>query len=153
MNMQNTAKNFFSLTIICAMLASCTMNKQGGGALLGAVAGGLIGSQVGDGVGTMVGAAAGAVIGSAIGKSLDDKDKALLAQTSQNALEKTPTGHKNEWRNPDSGHYGYVEPTKTYQSAGRYCREYVQTVFIGGEKQQAYGRACRGEDGHWRIVE
>ena len=35
---------------------------------------------------------------------------------------------------------------------GRYCREYRQTVTIGGEEHQAGGTACRDDNGVWQIV-
>ncbi|MHB1241431.1 MAG: RT0821/Lpp0805 family surface protein, partial [Gammaproteobacteria bacterium] len=35
---------------------------------------------------------------------------------------------------------------------GRYCREYVTDVDVGGRKQQAYGTACRQPNGSWQAV-
>ena len=32
------------------------------------------------------------------------------------------------------------------------CREFQQTIMIGGQPQQAYGTACRQQDGTWKIV-
>ena len=52
----------------------------------------------------------------------------------------------------DSGHSGSVTPIRTYQSAGTYCREYQQTVIIGGKQEQSYGTACRQPDGSWKVV-
>lgn len=37
-------------------------------------------------------------------------------------------------------------------SGGQYCREFLQTVTVGGRSEQAYGTACRQPDGAWRIV-
>jgi len=37
-------------------------------------------------------------------------------------------------------------------SAGRYCREFQQTVTIGGRTEQAYGTACKQPDGAWELV-
>jgi surface antigen len=46
-----------------------------------------------------------------------------------------------------------VTPVRTYQSAsGQYCREYQQTITVGGQMHQAYGTACRQPDGNWKIV-
>lgn len=33
-----------------------------------------------------------------------------------------------------------------------YCREYTETVHIGGRMAQAYGTACMNPDGTWQIV-
>jgi len=45
-----------------------------------------------------------------------------------------------------------MTPLKTYQRpSGQYCREYQQTIYVGGQQQQAYGTACRQPDGSWEI--
>lgn len=40
-----------------------------------------------------------------------------------------------------------------YDSSGHYCREYQQSVVVGGVPRQGYGIACMMPDGSWRIVE
>ncbi len=37
-------------------------------------------------------------------------------------------------------------------TTGRYCREFQQTVTIGGRTEQAYGTACQQPDGAWEVV-
>lgn len=145
--------------LACMMLASCAGegNKQTAGALIGAGAGGLVGSRFGKGEGrllaTGIGAVAGALIGGQIGKSLDDKDRQLLALSSQKAFETSPSGRTTEWHNPDSGHHGSIVPREAYQNnRGQYCREYTQEVVVGGQVETAYGTACRQPDGQWKIV-
>jgi surface antigen len=127
--------------------------KEGFGTLAGAVAGGLAGSQIGGGSGrlwaTGAGVLIGALVGNNIGRSLDRADQAYLQNASYNAFQ---SGQTTQWRNPDSGNYGYVEPQRSYQSNSGYCREYSQTVYIGGRAEQAYGTACRQPDGSWQIV-
>lgn len=132
-------------------------NKQIGGTLIGAGLGGLAGSQIGSGTGQLAAVGAGVLLGgllgSEVGKSLDRADQAYAAQTYQNTLEATPTGQTTTWVNPDSGNQGSYTPTKTYQTdAGQYCREFQQTITVGGQTEQAYGTACRQEDGSWKIV-
>ncbi|HMM13159.1 MAG: RT0821/Lpp0805 family surface protein [Parvibaculum sp.] len=130
--------------------------KQGVGTVGGAVLGGLAGSAVGSGTGrlwaTGAGVLLGALVGSEIGKSLDRADRQYMAERTQYALESAPSGQTVEWRNPDSGHYGTVVPQRAYQDQGTYCREYTQTVNIGGKTERAYGTACRQPDGSWQIV-
>ncbi len=64
-----------------------------------------------------------------------------------------PTNTSTPWRNPDSGNAGQITPIETYQAkSGKYCREYRQTVWVGGKEQQAYGTACRQPDGSWKII-
>ncbi len=132
-------------------------NKQTLGTLIGAGLGGLAGSQIGSGTGQLVAVGAGVLLGgllgNEIGKSLDKADIAYAERNAQQTLEYQPVGTTSSWVNPDSGHSGTFTPTATYQSeTGRYCREYQQTVTVGGELQSAYGTACREPDGSWEIV-
>src|SRR5262249_4653977 len=132
--------------------------KTAAGTLVGAGGGALIGSQFGSGKGqlitTAIGALAGAWAGSEVGKSLDRADRLEMERTTQTGLEGAPWRQASEWRNPDTGNYGTVTPVQTYQSAsGQYCREYEQTITVGGRTEQGYGRACRQPDGSWKIVQ
>jgi surface antigen len=147
-------------TLFALIAAGCAPQmgpKETGGALLGAGTGALIGSQIGGGRGTLVavaiGTLAGALVGQGVGQSLDRADRLAMQQNAQYSLEYTRTNQSTGWRNPDSGNYGGITPVETYQtSAGQYCREYYQTVVIGGAQQQAYGTACRQSDGTWQII-
>lgn len=153
-------KKIVVLPLIAAfVLAGCASmgpNEQVG-TVVGGAGGALIGSQFGGGTGRLVGVAigtlAGALIGQEIGRSLDANDRRMMQESAQYALERNRQDQPSEWRNPDSGHYGTITPKRTYQVAeGQYCREYQQTVIIGGREEQAYGRACRQPDGSWKIV-
>jgi surface antigen len=142
-----------------AFLAGCqdAGTKQTFGTLIGAGAGALAGSQIGSGRGQLaavaVGTLLGAFLGSEVGKSLDRADRQAMERTTQSSLETAPSGTATSWRNPDSGNYGTVTPQPAYQtSGGEYCREYQQTIVVGGETQSAYGTACRQPDGTWRII-
>jgi len=147
------------VSVIAMGLAACadTGPKQTGGTLLGGIGGAVAGAQFGKGTGQLAAVAAGtllgALIGSEVGSSLDKADKTALAHTTQTTLETAPSGTSSTWRNPDSGHHGTVTPTSTYQSSsGQYCREFNQTVNIGGRSEEAYGTACRQPDGTWKVV-
>jgi surface antigen len=136
---------------------SSPFSKANIGGLTGAAGGAWIGSNVGGGKGKIVSIAAGTLLGAflghSIGASLDKADLEYYHQTSQNALETAPTGQVIAWNNPDSGHSGTITPTRTFQSGSQFCREYSQTVNVGGKKQQAYGTACRQPDGSWKVRE
>ena len=123
------------------------------GSLGGAAAGAGIAAVAGASSGWIVASAlAGGLLGGAIGHRLDNKDKQLAAETAARAFETNRTGQAAAWKNPDSGNSGTITPTKTYQAgSGQYCREYRQEIIVGGEKQQAYGTACRQPDGSWKI--
>ena len=146
--------------VVSLALGGCTSGagpKESAGTVGGAVLGGLAGSQIGGGSGRLVavgvGTLLGGLIGAEIGRSLDRADRAYLEQTTQGALETNPSGTSSSWSNPDSGNSGHVTPQRTYQSAsGQYCREYQQTVVVGGRKESAYGTACRQPDGTWRVT-
>ncbi|HYM30795.1 MAG TPA: RT0821/Lpp0805 family surface protein [Candidatus Cybelea sp.] len=145
--------------VVVGLLTACedTGPKQGAGTVIGGVGGALAGSAFGRGHGRLVGVAAGtllgALLGSEIGKSLDKADRDSAALANQRALEYNRAGEPMTWRNPDSGNSGTVTPQRTYQTAeGQYCREYQQTITVGGQTQTAYGRACRQPDGSWKIV-
>ena len=76
-----------------------------------------------------------------------------MANTTQKSLESNQSGQTSTWKNPDSGASGTVTPTRTYQStAGQPCREYQQTVTIGGKTETVTGQACRQADGTWKVV-
>lgn len=151
--------------ILATSVAGCTKQemenlgpKETLGTVGGAILGGLAGAQFGAGEGrlwaTGIGAVLGALAGSQVGKSLDRADRAYMSSTTQATLEHSKTGATSTWKNPDSGHSGTVTPTKTYQKTdGRYCREFQQTVTIGGKEEKAYGTACRQPDGSWQIVQ
>lgn len=131
--------------------------KEAGGTLVGAGTGGLIGSQFGSGSGKLVttgiGVLLGGLLGSDVGRSLDRADRSAMESTTQQTLEKAPTGQASSWRNPDTGNYGTVTPMRPYQGPeGSYCREFQQTVTVAGQTQHAYGTACRQADGSWKIV-
>lgn len=154
------------LALPCLTLLACAPNvetsgssgpKQTLGTLSGMVIGGALANDMAEGsknkgIATVLGAFMGGVIGQNIGAQLDERDKLLAGEAYNTALEFNPTDKAAEWRNPDSGNYGRFIPVATYRQNGRYCREYTQEIFIGGQKQTGYGRACRQPDGSWEII-
>ena len=142
------------LVLMSLALISCEGNRAAVGGVGGAAAGGFLGHALGGGTAGIIGGAiAGGLIGGAIGDRMDAADRRESRRASQQALETAPSGQATTWNNPDSGNHGSVTPTRTFQTAsGQYCREFQQTVVIGGEEQQAHGTACRQPDGSWKIV-
>ena len=154
------------LILLTAMIASVGLagcesmqsagTKQTVGTAGGAVIGGILGSRVGGGSGqlwaTGAGALIGALVGSEIGKSLDRADRGYLASANQQA-HSAPIGESISWNNPESGNYGTVTPTRDGRdTSGAYCREYQQTIYVGGQQETGYGTACQQPDGTWKIV-
>lgn len=148
-----------SMAIMLA-LSGCASHqdnpKQTGGAVLGGIGGALLGSLFGKGSGRLVAVAAGtlvgAMIGSNIGKSLDRADRAAIDRAERQATT-APMNETIEWNNPDSGNNGTITPVREGKDTkGRYCREFRQTIEIGGKLEEGYGTACRQEDGTWQIM-
>jgi surface antigen len=171
-----TFKQLVLAVAATSMLAACTnqgmyssggtrsgsvdpvFNKRNAGGLLGAVGGAVLGSNVGKGKGNIaaiaVGTLLGAGLGSSVGESLDKADLNYYENTAQTALETAPAGQTLPWSNPQSGNSGTITPKQYYQSSnGQYCREYTQSINVGGRIQEGVGTACRQPDGSWRIVE
>ena len=130
--------------------------KQTVGALGGAAAGGLLGSQFGGGGGklamTGLGVLAGALVGSSIGSSLDRADRAALEQNTNTALNTPTLGQPIVWNNPQNGNQVVVTPTRDGYAGNEYCREFQQTITVGGRPQTGYGQACRQPDGSWKMM-
>lgn len=153
----------FALT--AALMAGVTLsgcsaydagNKEMAGTALGAVVGGLAGSQIGGGDGqlwaTGAGVLLGALVGSELGRSLDKADMAYMNQA-QTRSYTAPIGETVSWNNPQSGNSGTYTPVRDGRSSsGSYCREYQQTIYVGGQQQTATGTACQQPDGTWKII-
>jgi len=151
--------------ILATMLAACAndgsgyqnsgVSKQTIGGLAGAGLGGLAGSAFGKGNGrlwtTGAGVLLGALAGSSIGSSLDRADQ-MYAQRAQSQAFTAPVGQQITWNNPESGNSGTYVATRTGRTNdGRVCREFHQTIIVGGRSQEGVGQACQQSDGSWAI--
>lgn len=60
-------------------------------------------------------------------------------------------GEKIVWETEAAS--GYVVTTKEgINNNGLTCREYQQTITVGGKNEEAYGTACLQADGSWKIA-
>lgn len=163
--MKTSAINYFIVSVlaILVLVSGCASSnyseRQTVGAITGGALGGLLGAQFGGKRGddrlltTGVGVFIGTLIGSEIGRSMDEVDR-MKANDAITRAHTAPLGERITWNNPRNNHGGSVTPTRDgYSESGRYCREFYQTVSIGGKSEDAYGVACRQPDGTWRIVE
>jgi surface antigen len=153
----------FSLPLLAvAFFAGCS-NGQGGvdntgtGLVLGSIAGGVLGNSIGKGDGgkvaaTIGGAVIGGIVGSQIGKSLDERDRRYAQDAEYDALERGQSGTPRQWRDPDTGHYGEIIPSRPYKRGVADCRDYTHKVYIDGRPQEMHGTACRSSDGQWQSV-
>lgn len=137
------------MSLALVFSTGCQTNNRDTGAVIGGIAGGLLGTQVGKGKGRtaaiIIGTLAGAYIGGSIGQSMNDDDR----QRAHRAIETTPSNQTTSWRNPDSGNYYEVTPTRTYDNASGPCRDYTTEAVIDGRSETVYGTACRDADGNW----
>ena len=148
-----------SLTVFLVGCGGMSQNETTG-TLLGGAAGAVLGSQFGKGDGrtaaTAIGAIIGASVGREIGASLDETSRRQAAQTTYQALETADVGAGITWDNPaNAGEPAKGSTVITRQGAdeqGRTCREFQQTVTIGGKEVQSYGTACRDDNGDWKLI-
>ncbi|MBV8548581.1 MAG: glycine zipper 2TM domain-containing protein [Alphaproteobacteria bacterium] len=129
------------------------------GTLGGAAAGGLLGNALGGhtatgkAAGTLTGVLLGGFLGNRAGAMIDESDRAAAAKAEQRAYT-APVGQQITWNNPQNGNSGVITPTRDgYDQSGAYCREFQQTITVGGKQQQGYGKACQQPDGSWKIVQ
>ena len=102
---------------------------------------------------TATGVFFGILIGSEIIRYMNDVDQ-MRAREATYMAHTAPIGTHITWNNPQSYNSGSVTATRDgYSESGKYCREYYQTVSVGGRTQDAYGVACMQPDGAWRIVQ
>lgn len=145
-------------------LSACTETGAGGagidgqmvGQVLGGVGGAFLGSQFGEGSGKIVASVAGAMLGawagSKIVQGMNAQDRGYYEGASTRAAS-APVGQQITWYNPDTGNKGTITPTREGRTSdGAACREYQQTVTIGGKTEKAYGTACKQPDGSWKIM-
>jgi len=157
----NKTKGLLAIAIAGCLTAGCagTYTKQDTGTAIGAITGGaltygLAKNSSNKGVWTVLGMGLGAMLGNNIGAQLDERDRLLAGQSLQTTMETAPDNSPSGWNNPNSGNSGTITPTATViTSSGQPCREFTQTVSIGGKQQEAYGTACRQADGSWKIVQ
>jgi anti-sigma factor RsiW len=86
---------------------------------------------------------------------LNAADRVLIRSTVAKALETQLSGTHIEWRNPESGHRGLVEPLRTFRNVqGEWCREYLVTgapATSPGPSERRRGIACRSGKGLWET--
>ena len=100
-----------------------------------------------------VGAIAGSQLGGNVGRQLTSADKTQMQESTQRALETGVNGQAVHWANEKSGNAGSTTPQARFTtSGGTTCREFQQSVTVGGDNATAYGTACRQPDGRWMVV-
>lgn len=149
-------KHLVAALLALPLLGACesySPSKQDIDMATGTILSGVPGHQVGHGRGqtaaTIGDAAFGPFLGSRIGVGMDRGDQLKTAQ----ALETSKDGQAKSWRNPDTGQYYSVMPTRTYEGASDLCRKFTTvTELKDGRRELVSGAACRQPDGTWRTA-
>lgn len=158
---RNLLAGLFAVSLAPAIAGCAGMSEnETAGTILGGVAGAVVGNQFGDGDGktaaTALGAIIGATVGREIGHSLDQTSRRRADAATRRALDTASVGQGIAWENPaNTGGPARGSAMITRQGAdrqGRTCREFQQTITVGGKEVQSYGTACRDANGDWRIV-
>jgi hypothetical protein len=76
---------------------------------------------------------------------------AAVNPTVGSVLENNRTGQATAWQDPDTGKTFTTTPVRTHMKSTGPCREYIMSIVLGGQEQQAYGTACRENDGSWKL--
>lgn len=92
-------------------------------------------------------------LGTQIGTSLSPDDLQAAKAAEYRALEYGRSDEEVRWQQGDGSDLrGTIELGRSYQVNRLDCRDYTNTLFIGGRPQVARGVACREPEGTWRIV-
>lgn len=146
-----------------ASLGGCAQVERDTGVSTGAQAGVLTGAAAGGVIAGLAGASPawiagsillGGLVGGVIGDALTERDRQQHADTTYQAIENQPQGGSVAWNNPDSGNSGNTQIRRVYEAdGGQACKDFTQTVNVGGEVQTQTGTACRQADGTWKVLE
>jgi surface antigen len=130
-----------------AVLSGCGTASQTGNQ-----SGGLLGLATGASdrkvATTIISAMNGGLVGGTVGTGLNAHEKRSALEAEYRALEYTASGQQVAWQG-DAGHSGQVVAAQPYRVGSQDCRQYTQTVSIGGASSTARGTACRNADGSW----
>ena len=84
---------------------------------------------------------------------MTDADVSMTVATLQSALEDAAPGQGASWSNPDSGMSGTIIAGRAQvTSEGFVCRRFIEELAHDGRAASLEGRACRDDDGVWRLA-
>jgi len=129
-----------------------TCNRKVIGTVVGGVIGGVVGNKVGDRenkpIATVLGAVIGGLVGHEIGRSMDKQDQHCTGQVLEQAADRQTIRWADE---AQKGEYR-VTPERTYESDGRYCRDYITEYQGTNGIEREKASACRNQDGTWQKM-
>jgi surface antigen len=79
----------------------------------------------------------------------NDDDVAMFMEAGGKALDSTPDGGSESWKNEATGNHGTIKALKTIEIDGKHCR----LMQVENQSRSYFNRAkltfCRQEDGSW----
>lgn len=137
--------------LIALFCVSC--NNSTSGTIVGAGTGAVVGGVVTNNpVGVFAGAAIGGVLGNVIGGELDSHDIVYLSSNIDHDLNVAYANKYYKWKNATTGTYGELVLMYAYTDAKhRKCGEFIEHVYVKGQKYKATIKACKNNSGKWVI--
>lgn len=135
-----------ALVAAAVALSGCSTVGLGGGRTGSSGSGAATGPAAPE---TIIAAMDGGLIGGSIGSGLSESDRRIALQAEYRALEYSPAGKAVDWQGSGGAPKGSVAAAQPYRVGSQDCRQYTQTVTIGGQNRAARGTACRNSDGSW----
>jgi surface antigen len=84
---------------------------------------------------------------------MSDGDVALVVATLQTTLESAAPGESDAWSNPDTGMSGSITAGRAVVTSDGYiCRGFTERLEHEGRTAIMDNRACRDDDGVWRVA-
>lgn len=83
---------------------------------------------------------------------MTEADQVLYDKALQDALENTPDGQTQTWRNDATGARGTIKPTRTFQHDGMKCRAMAISTDAQGQAADWHFNLCKTAEGQWKQV-
>lgn len=140
---QGMTTKLMTILLGASLIGGCA-TPSGTGTAVGAGGGALIGGVAGGWTGALVGAAVGGLLGYGVGRSVEVENERRWAYAMN-------SNQPVAWTDPQTGYLYRVQPTGTYYSYGRPCRNF-RVIGNLDQYHEVYGTACQNPDGSWQVV-
>jgi surface antigen len=151
-------QKFLAIGLASISLIGCAnMTREESGNMIGALLGGALAYELGkDSSNKEIWVATGLIGGALAGGHyavLTQKGQLMHQSAIHSNLETAQDNSTTSWNNPNNNEHGSVTVRNTNVNNGTPCREFTQTIYVGGKAVQGYGTACRQADGSWKIIQ
>lgn len=145
------------VVVACLATGCANMTREESGNMIGALLGGALAYELaGDSSNKEIWVATGLIGGALAGghyAKLTDQGQLMHQSAIHSNLETAQDNTTTSWNNPNNNEHGTVTVRNTSVSNGTPCREFTQTIYVGGKAVEGYGTACRQADGSWKIIQ